>query len=104
MNDEMSNVVEKAADVAEAAKDAVAKIDPEVIVKVKNNPMLLAGTFVGGVITTIAGTKAFKAIKDYKKYLDEKKAQEKEEKTDNEASEDKQEQAKNDSNGKDQKK
>lgn len=69
----MDNVIENTAEAIdqalEAGKIVVTDLPP---VEYRNNPVALAGAFLGGVITTISGYFACKGIK---KAADKKKAE-----------------------------
>lgn len=99
MGDEVKNVTETVKDVSETVKDVAEKL-PETITVVKNNPLALAGVFVGGAVTAIAGSKAFQGIKGYLEYRKAQKEAEKENKPEPEPEQENKEDQKQDKNQK----
>ena len=78
MNDEIiKDVTNVAGEAVEAAKDVAQAVTPQAK---GSNPWVLVGAFVGGVVVTIAGSKAIKGIKG----LADKKKSEKDDKAKNE--------------------
>ena len=78
MNDEI--IKDVAGEAVEAAKDVAQAVTPQAK---GSNPWVLVGAFVGGVVVTIAGSKAIKGIKG----LADKKKSEKDDKANEEPDE-----------------